>query len=298
MKFKKIVSVVLAMSMMAAFAGCSKVKSISGEDFVKACENMGAEEVDPEDSNDVDEDDYENGVYMILDQDYIEEHMSDADTSAGMYGIDTPDFSAVINTDDIEEMTVFVKADQNIDHINSADDIEDLEMDAVAAVQITLSEDDLAEDIMANLADSIDEYLGIDVEDLSSNEYYTGKNQGYLKVHVDAEDIVAAFLDSDIYDLISAFSEDSDEIEEQLESMTGGVSTAFYINGENIVILIGVNVTEDNALLSDFCSELGVADPSKLPSNPEVAEGIINYVDDTFGSLISTYSSYATSYDF
>ena len=44
MKFKKFVSVMLALSMAAAVAGCSKVKSVSIDDFTTSCLSEGDKE--------------------------------------------------------------------------------------------------------------------------------------------------------------------------------------------------------------------------------------------------------------
>ena len=49
MKLKRVVALMLAASMLAAVAGCSKVKKVTGADFVAACEKIGSEEVDYED---------------------------------------------------------------------------------------------------------------------------------------------------------------------------------------------------------------------------------------------------------
>lgn len=299
MKCKKIVSVVLALSMTAAFAGCSKVKSISGEDFVNACDKIGAVEVDPEDTGDYDDSDYEDGMYMIMDSDYIEENLSSDSLSGGLgvYGSMLPDVDSVIEAEDIEEMSVYVKMHQNVDDISSEEDLEDLEIDAVVAVQITLNDAEMVQDIMERLADSLDDNLDVNVEDLGSDEYYSGKNEGYFKVNVDVQDVVNAFFESDLYDIISSYSDETDDLEDTLGALTGSVSTAFYISGENVVIVIGGNVNSDNANIDEFCSELGVQDPSDLSSNPDMAQAIIDYVDNTFGSMLSGLAA-MSSYDY
>lgn len=299
MKCKKIVSVVLALSMTAAFAGCSKVKSISGEDFVNACDKIGAVEVDPEDTGDYDDSDYEDGMYMIMDSDYIEENLSSDSLSGdlGMYGSMLPDVNSVIETEDIEEMTLFVKMNQNADDIESEDDLDDLEVDAVVAVQITLNDSEMVQDVMDNLADNLDDMLDINVENLGSDEYYSGKNEGYLKVNVDVQDVVNAFFESDLYDIISSYSDETDDLEDTLGVLTGNVSTAFYISGENVVIIIGGNINSDNANIDEFCSELGVQNPSDLSSNPDVAQAVVDYLDNTFGSMLSSLAA-MSSYDY
>ena len=299
MKFKKIVSALLAVSMVAAFAGCSKVKAISEEDFINACENLGAEEIDSEDVNGISDSDREDGVYMIFDSDYIEENLNSntASASLGVYGMSAPSVDQIVDPDDIEEMVVYLRMTENTDDISGTDDIADLEADIAIGMHITLSDADQVEDIMEGLADVLDDTCNIDVKDLSSDEYYLNNNQAYMKVHVDAQDIVAAFLESDIYDLLSSFNSDMDDLEDALGDLNGGLDAAFYINGENIVIVFGVNINEDPEFLNDLCSELGIADPSKLSSNEAVAQGIIDYIDDTFGSMIAGFSAMA-SYDY
>ena len=297
MKMKKFMASVLAVSMMAAFAGCAKVKSITADDFKSACESLGATEVDPDDaSSDFDEDDLEDGFYTVMDADYIEENLSNTvTTDLSMYGLSTPDVDPIIETEDIEEMTVYGRIEQNTDDIDDPEDLSDLTINGVVAAQITLNNSDSAADIMDNLAACLDEF-DIDVEELSSNEYYTGKDEGFLKINVSVEDLLAAFMESDIYDILASVSEDLD-IEEMTEGMTGSVSLAFYVKGENVVIVLNCNINEDASFCNEFCSELGVDDPSKLSSNATVAEAICDYIDNTFGSMLSGFAAMA-AYDY
>ena len=298
MKLKRVVALMLAASMLAAVAGCSKVKKVTGADFVAACEKIGAEEVDYEDMNEVEESDLEDGIYCVLDSDdiadlYEDYESSSSSSSMGMYSLSAPDVESIVDADDLEEMTVFSKIDQNIDDISDPDEIEDLDVNGVVGIQMTLTDSDMVEDFMDGIADSLDEY-GIDVEDLSSDEYYVGKNEAYLRISVSAEDLVAAFLDSDTYGYLEMMDLD---IEDSLESLTGDLAVATYINGENVVVLIGVGVNNTTEYLDEFCGDLGLSSPSKLPSNPEIAESICNTIDDTLGSMLSSFAALA-SYDY
>ena len=298
MKLKRVVALMLAASMLAAVAGCSKVKKVTGADFVAACEKIGAEEVDYEDMNEVEESDLEDGIYCVLDSDdiadlYEDYESSSSSSSMGMYSLSAPDVESIVEADDLEEMTIFAKMDQNIDDISDPDDIEDLDVNGVVGIQMTLTDSDMVEDFMDGIADSLDEY-GIDVEDLSSDEYYVGKNEAYLRISVSAEDLVAAFLDSDTYGYLEMMDLD---IEDALGSLTGDLAVATYINGENVVVLIGVGVNNTTEYLDEFCGDLGLSSPSKLPSNPEIAESICNTIDDTLGSMLSSFAALA-SYDY
>ena len=298
MKLKRVVALMLAASMLAAVAGCSKVKKVTGADFVAACEKIGAEEVDYEDMNEVEESDLEDGVYSVLDSDDIEDLYEDYESSSssssmGMYSVSVPDVESIVDADDLEEMTVFAKMDQNMDDISDPDDIENLDVNGVVGIQMTLTDSDMVEDFMDGIADSLDEY-GIDVEDLSSDEYYVGKNEAYLRISVSAEDLVAAFLDSDTYGYLEMMDID---IEDALESLTGDLAVATYINGENVVVLIGMGINNTTEYLDEFCADLGLSSPSKLPSNPEIAESICDTIDDTLGSMLSSFAALA-AYDY
>lgn len=295
MKFKKFVSVMLALSMAAAVAGCSKVKSVSIDDFTAACESLGATEFDPDDNPGPDEDDMADGVYTVMDSDYIEDNLSEDDLSidTGIYGSFSPDLNSIIDVDDIEMMGIYMRMEQNAEDLNGMEDVEDLDVDICAAVQITLTDADQAADIMENIADQLDESADIDVNNLSSSEYYSNKNQGYLKLHIDAADLVAAFEDSDLHDVLGSFlSDDMDDLDDALANISGGVSIAFYINGENIVVIIGANVNRDAEFIDEFCSKIGLANPDDLDSNTEVAESIMDAADSAMGSMMSGYASY------
>jgi len=295
MKFKKAMALLLTVSMIGSVAGCAKAKSVSQEDFINACEQMGASEVDPDD-NDVDDSDLEDGVYMICDSDFIEENMSSDSLSSysSMTGSDIPSVDSIIDPEDIEEAVIFARAVQNIEDIEDPDDIEDLDINGIIGMHFTLTSDDLAEGIMENLADSLDEF-NIDVEDLSSNEYYEGKNEGYIKIHIEAEDLVAAFMDSEVYGYIESFAGSEIDLEETLGALTGCVGVAFYIKGENAVVILGAEVNSDESFIDDFCSELSVGNPCDLPSNVTVAESLCDYIDDSFGPMISMFASYASA---
>ena len=83
-----------------------------------------------------------------------------------------------------------------------------------------------------------------------------------------------------------------DDLDDALANISGGVSIAFYINGENIVVIIGANVNRDAEFIDEFCSEIGLANPDDLDSNTEVAESIMDAADSAIGSMMSGYAAY------
>ena len=161
------------------------------------------------------------------------------------------------------------------------------------------SDDDRTVDFADGLdsVDMVDEMddLDIEVDDLSSDEYYTGKNEGYLKFDIDAEDLIAAFLESETCGYLEMMGS---QVEEYADGLEGCVCVAVYISGENMVIVMGAGVNNAPDYLDEFCGDLGIASPSKLESNAMIAQAICDYVDDTLGSMLSSFAALATSSDF
>ena len=289
MKMKRIVALALAASLVASFAGCAKVKSISNDDFNAACEAQGAEEVDYDDMES-DEDAVEDGVYCVLDSDDIEEIMSDEYTS---YTLEQYDLS--FDWEDVELASVFMKGSgiEDIDDISDPEDLADVEADLAVGIQITFSEDDKTEDFFNSIADAMDEQLDVNIDDLSGSEYYLGKNEGYLKINISAEDLAAAFLESELYEILGDMDEDSlSDVEEVIDSISGNICVASYMKGENLVVVIGAGLNSDTATLDSFCSDLGIASPSKVSANAELAQAIMDMLDDQLGSMLRMFSSY------
>ena len=84
-------------------------------------------------------------------------------------------------------------------------------------------------------------------------------------------------------------------VEEYVEGLEGCVGVAVYISGENMVIVMGAGVNNAPDYLDEFCGDLGIASPSKLESNAMIAQAICDYVDDTLGSMLSSFAALATS---
>ncbi|MBR1797302.1 MAG: hypothetical protein IJ757_04740 [Clostridiales bacterium] len=299
MKLKKMLSVLVALSMVAAVAGCSKNKTITGDDFIDACEKMGAEELDPEDTEELELDDYEDGIYFIMDSDYIEEHAEEAedvadDANFGGVSISSglPDFESVLEPDDIEQMVVYMQmVQEGTEDLDDVSDIEDMEIDGVFGAHITLTDEDIAGDFMENLADTLDD-MNIDVDDLSSDEYSADKNGGSLVLHVDAQTLVEAFKDSETYDILTSLI-DEDEINDSIENLTGDIGVYVHAEGVNIVVVVVGNVNVDAELGPDFCSNLGISNPTDVDPNEDFATAICDVVDDTVGQMIALIAAFS-----
>ena len=109
MKMKKLVASVLALSFMAGVAGCSKVKSITGEEAVNVLEELGYEEIDADEMEDIDDPDdslISDGFYVVMDRDYIEDKVAEVEPYIRMTGMDIG-----IDIDNVEEATVFLRCE-------------------------------------------------------------------------------------------------------------------------------------------------------------------------------------------
>ena len=286
---KKVLASLLVLSMIGSLTGCSKLKNVTSDDFIDACENTGADEMDDVDElRDLETEDFADGVYLVLDGDDIEELPYEVLMMLKMY-----DFDLGIDTDDMEEVALYMYLDQNIDDIDYDDDPEailDLQCDIAFAAHITLSDPDLCLDAVDGIEDLL-RNIDVDVDDLTSEEYYTSRKGGVLRLHVALEDLIAAFLDSDSYDVIEDMS-DIDNMDEILEQMTGDVSLSIYIENENIVIIAGLSVNETNDSLISLCDELGLDDPNEMESSQTVIDALIEKVDDYSSAMAPMLTGY------
>ena len=84
---------------------------------------------------------------------------------------------------------------------------------------------------------------------------------------------------------------------EDAMDLTGDICIATYINGENVVVVIGASVNNSAEYLDEFCGYLGIPSPSKLGSNTMVAEAICETIDNTIGAMLGAFASY-DAYDY
>lgn len=286
MKIKKAAALLLSTVLLLSLTGCNKLQSVSGDQFEEACEGFGAEEVYLDEMRNVEIDDLESGIYCIVDD--MDAEANEAFLALKIYSLDLN-----LNADDIDSAAFMLQLDQNIDEISALEDLGDIELGGVAAFHLTLVSDDYADEIADGIEDLLDK-VDVDIEDLSSSEYYSNKNGGYLKLHIDVSELILAFFDSDMYGLLrtEADSESFHQFTEQIEDMTGDISLAVYYEGENVLIVFGGSVNSDDGTFSDLCNELNVDDPSEVPSNETVIGSLMESLDDYASIITSSYGNY------
>lgn len=296
MKMKKTVAAVLALAFAVSAAGCSKVKSVSGEDVVNVCEDRDYEEVD--DIYDIEEEMLEDGFYFVADRDYIEDNLpSQAAPYLRMTGLDLG-----IDIDDVEEITLFGQwRTDNIDDVEDPEDLEDVEIEFVAGVQITLEDYDA--ETLDDIVDGIDDLLreaNVDIDDLSSSEFRQTNNSAYLKLGIDVADFMEAFLGSEFWEAACDNSDDDDEVEEVEEAfsaLTGKAGVEILVADGNILIVAAGNLNCEAELSRDVCSALNIDDPARFPHSELLTEGIMELLND-FSGLMSTSADDLLEYGF
>ena len=296
MKKIKAIACVLTVAMLAGiFAGCSKTTKISTEKFAKACEKLKLEEYDIDDDDSPDEDDFEDGLYVIADQDYIEDN---EDSMADM--LDDMGLGGIIDVDDVKSMGIAMKfvGLSDIDNIEDPEDIEDATFDGALALVMEL-DNNYVGDVMDYVDDMLDQY-DINTKDLSNKEYYVSKNDGFIRFHVDVSKLTKILLENeDLMDLVSAVY-DEDDFEDLLKNLTGDAAVTVEVNGSNIFILVGGSLNTKPTVLNSFSSAFGVAsNPLKLPMNNKFVEGLVQDTIDNYGDLASSSGGYDyDDYDF
>ena len=292
MKRIKIISCIVTAAMVLGLAaGCSKTKKVTTESVEKACEALDYEEYDVDDLQDAELDggDVDDGFYVIIDEDAIEDMADENEASISSFGLDE-----VIEADDIESAAVFMKStgledfQDNVDGLQDIENLGDAEFDLIIGMQATLKDDDKVEDIMDYLEDMLDEY-DLDVDDLTAQEYYRSKTEGYLKFNIDIQDLwEIAQENDDLMDLLEE-ADMEDQIEDLFDSISGNICVSYQISGNNLIVVIGAAFNSKGDSLNDMCSKLGIDNPSKLKTNEAFAEGII----DSLMSNVAKYMSYA-----
>ena len=298
MKRIKIISCIVTAAMVLGLAaGCSKTKKVTTEQVEKACEKLGYDEYDVDDLNesDLEPGDLDDGIYVIIDEDDIEDLADENEASISSFGLDE-----VLEADDVESAALFIKGDgledfaDDVDGLQDIENLGDAEFDLVIGMQATLKDDDKVEDIMDYLEDMLDEY-DLDVDDLTAQEYYRSKTEGYLKFNIDIQDLWTIAQDNDdLMDLLEE-ADMEDQIEDLFDSVSGNICVSYQISGNNLIVVIGAAFNSKGDSLNDMCSKLGIDNPSKLKTNQDFAEGIVESIMD----YAMKYMSYAySSYDF
>ena len=292
MKRIKIISCIVTAAMILGLAaGCSKTKKVTTESVEKACEALDYEEYDVDDLQDakLEGGDVDDGFYVIIDEDAIEDMADENESSLSSIGLDE-----VIEADDVESAALFMKStgledfQDDVDGLQDIENLGDAEFDLVIGMQATLKDDDKVEDIMDYLEDMLDEY-DLDVDDLTAQEYYRSKTEGYLKFNIDIQDLwEIAQENDDLMDLLEE-ADMEDQIEDLFDSVSGNICVSYQISGNNLIVVVGAAFNSKGDSLNDMCSKLGIDNPSKLKTNEAFAEGII----DSLISNVAKYMSYS-----
>ena len=298
MKRFKAIACVLCVAMLAGiFAGCSKTTKITTEKFDAACDKLGFDQYDPDDDDAPDMDALEDGFYCVVDEDYIEDNEDSLDSTLQDIGLDD-----VFEAEDIKSFAFAAKCTglDGFEDITDVDDIADLEVDGAFALQMSLNDDKCAEDFMDYVEDMLDN-VDISAKDLTAKEFYTSKNEGYFRFHVDLAKFGALILENDdIMDMFDEYDIDSDDFEEAIGALTGDIAVSIEISGSEIFIIAGISINSKTETLDSFCKSFGaVSNPKSVPMNEKVCEEIVDNLSDNAGDLfyyIYMAQLYSSSY--
>ena len=293
---------------ISVLAGCAKNTVVDGqedpeekkttwittEEFADACEKMGLEELEPgetpEDTKTV-----ENGYYIVADEKYVRRNRDEISEQLKNSGV-----LSVIDADDIESYATAVKCDgfddlSDIQMLYDLRDIGDIELEGAFALQMSL-EDNYTKDIMDYLEDELDDY-GIDVKDLSEEEYYSSKEEGYLRLHIDIKDLFEAASESDdLKDLLESLYYDTDVFDDLAESMSGDIAVSIEINSSNLFIIGGISVNKEAKQITTFANKFDcAADPMDLPENSDITGAAVDAVADKIKSYVEAARAAAES---
>ena len=267
MKKVKATAFLLAVVMLVGvFSGCAKTTKVTTDRFIKACEKMGLEEYDPDDGR-AEPDEFEDGIYFDADEDNISKILRE-------FSLDE-----VIDTDDVKSMAVAAKCEgaDELEEMVDIEDLSDVKVEGAFAVQMELKEN-YTEDVMDYVDDWLDS-IDIRKKDLTDKEFYSSKNEGYLRLHIDIAEAAKIVSDDDDFMEIAEEALGKD-FEDVLEDLSGDIAIAIEINSSNLFILAGGSLNTKASVYNDFVKAFGISsDPMKIPTNKNVVKDIIGNPD-------------------
>ena len=292
MKKIKVMACILAVTMLAGiFAGCSKTTKLTTKNFVKACEKLKLEEVDFDDGGLGDE--LEDGFYTVADEERIEDDPKQVEYMLNEFGLD-----GVIDEDDVKSIAFAAKVSgiDDFDDVDDPEDLADVKFDGAMALLIELDENYVT-DVMEYIDDMLDTY-DVNTKNLTSKEYYSSKNDGYYRIHIDVAKLGKLALENeDLMDLISMVM-DEDDFEDLCKDLTGDFGITFEVNGSSIFMLVGCSLNTKPSALNSFASAFKVVtNPTKVPMNDKFIKGLIQDTIDNYGDLAGGYDDYDYDYD-
>ena len=292
MKKIKVMACLVAVAIISVlFAGCGKTTTITSEKFVKVCEKLKFEEFELE-GDGPELDDVEDGIYAYADEDFIEDDPDEVEYFLRKFGL-----SEVIDSDDVKSLAFSAKCIgiEDIEDIEDPEDLADIELDGAVALQISL-DDNYAEDFMEYVEDLLDT-IGIDSKDLTNKEFYSSKNEGYFRFHINIEKLAKILLDNDdVMDLIDSVY-DEDDFEDLCEQLKGDVAISVEINGSNIFVVAGGALNTKPTVLNSFVSSYGASsNPLKVPMDEDLVSDAIEEIVDEYGDYLKYFAYYGLDF--
>ncbi len=154
MKTKKIIACVVALAMATSFAGCSKKKGakavkVTADDLIEYAEDNDATEYDIRDLDEAPISELEDGIYSSFEGEDIKDYDNSIDDVLEALDLDY---------DDIDCGALYAKATgmEELSEMKEPD-FEDISADVVVALQITLADEDLSEDLIYRLGTKLEE---------------------------------------------------------------------------------------------------------------------------------------------
>ena len=279
MKKIKAIVCVLALAMTASvFAGCSKTSKVSAEKFEKACEKLKLEEFEF-DGDAPKMDDLEDGIYAVADDDVVEKQSTAIASAIKKAGLD-------IDADGIVSFGLAAKAtglEDAKDSLKDPEDLAEVKIDGAFAFQVTFKKEKQAMDVMEAIEDTL-KSADIRVKDLSSKEYYSGKNEGYLRFHIDIAKLAKLILENDdIADALDEAGKKSKvDYEELLGSLKGDIAIAVEVSGTDVFIIAGGALNQKADTLNKFASTFGATNPVKVPMNEKICKEALDGAIETY----------------
>ncbi len=291
----KMCSVLLAASLAAgAFSACGKKSG--GMNIPDAVEEFaeGADQIELADLKDLDEDKdaIQNGVYVVASGDELGEFLEENNALDEMDELTSMipglNLNNIIDPENIEEARLCLRG--NLEASKPGD------LKLGAAICVTYNDAETAADV----ADDIDNLIslgtslmGIDSDDLSSEEYFYDEDSGEFNIvlNLDVDGLLTSVFDSLGGMFGDAVTSGSDEPEK-----TGiVVNLCVRIDGENLLLTIsaGEDYTES---VDKIHTDAGFDAPSSVENTEELTSALYDFLAEQIASyMFKAFSAMASN---
>ena len=276
-KFKTVAAVALTGAMLMGLTACGKgnqakkfydhvLKDYDYEEYTVKKYNKLVE--DKKAKNEA----MEDGILVHVEADEMDKFWKDKDSNSSFDAVETFFTKDDADSDDVRELTYYVKGENSDDN-----------KEIVTLMVANFNSADLATEAFENTVDRTTDGLDIKTKELSEDEYKLSGSSGHLLINLDTDTFVEAVISK--YEEAYQQEFDKDMLKEMKKSFKdefGDLNCYFltFLDGDCIISVCGMTISDDYDLVEDFIKEFKLGDPLNVELSDELHDAVVdNFIE-------------------